>query len=453
MTTFLNDMFQTISERGRALLERRGLQVDRGGADLVKLCESLVSTRGEASGVAIASEVLRRYDALPSDRQVDFLRSLAEQFGADDDRLVRAIHDYMEDPNGRTAGQVHFAAEPRRQELIRRLNLAPAGTASLVSMRVQILDNLREYPELALLDEDFRHLFASWFNRGFLVLRRIDWATPASILAKIIKYEAVHQIADWEDLRRRLEPADRRCFAFFHPALVDDPLIFVEVALTPDIPASIAEVLATERKITDPMAAKTAAFYSISNCQKGLRGISFGNFLIKQVVEDLVREAPQLETFVTLSPAPGFRDWLDRERRAEGPSAATDADRATLAALDADDWHKDAEKVQAIKRVIMPLAAHYFFRAKDDRGRPIDPVARFHLGNGARLERINWLGDVSAKGLTQARGLMVNYRYVLKDVERNHEAFANAGEIAASSHIRRQLRSNAQPQTPTPADE
>ena len=258
------------------------------------------------------------------------------------------------------------------------------------------------------LDSDFEHLFASWFNRGFLVLRPIDWTTPAHILEKIIRYEAVHEIADWDELRRRIEPPDRRCFAFFHPALLDEPLIFVEVALTAGIAAAIQPILADGREPVAARAATTAVFYSISNCQKGLAGVTFGNFLIKQVVEDLAREIPSLKTFVTLSPVPGFRTWLDRERGADAPQGLTREDVEALRLLDSDDWRGDKAKCEAVRRAMIPAAAAYFLRAKNERGRPLDPVARFHLGNGARLERLNFLGDTSKKGLRQSYRLMVN---------------------------------------------
>ena len=262
------------------------------------------------------------------------------------------------------------------------------------------------------------------------MLQRIDWSSPADILEKIIRYEAVHEIQGWDDLRRRLQPADRRCFAFFHPSLADEPLIFVEVALTQDIPSSIQPVLADERKVLPAEEATTAVFYSISNCQPGLRGISFGNFLIKQVVEDLSRELPSLKTFVTLSPAPGFGPWL---KRAAADADGLGGDTTALARLGAPDWHRDPTIAEQLRPLLLGLAAAYYLEAKAKNGQPLDPVARFHLGNGARLERLNWLGDTSSKGLREAAGLMVNYLYDLNTIETNHEAFANQGVVAAST--------------------
>ena len=285
------------------------------------------------------------------------------------------------------------------------------------------------------------HLLASWFNRGFLVLRRIDWHTPAAILEKIIAYEAVHEIQGWDDLRRRLDPADRRCFAFFHPSLIDEPLIFVEVALMSDMPDSIQSLLREAPKNGEPTdKPTTAVFYSISNCQEGLRGISFGNFLIKQVVEDLVKERASLKTFVTLSPVPGFADWLERGAGRRGlPLSSRRPKRERLRMLEDPAWI-DTAAAEPLKPVLLRLAAHYFLHAKTAEGHPVDPVARFHLGNGARLERINWQGDISAKGLREAHGLMCNYRYELKDIEKNHEAYENEGTVAASRHVHALLK-------------
>jgi malonyl-CoA decarboxylase len=280
---------------------------------------------------------------------------------------------------------------------------------------------------------------ASWFNRGFLVLRRIDWQTPAAILEKIIVYEAVHEITGWDDLRRRLDPADRRCFAFFHPSLIDEPLIFVEVALMRHIPANIQELLQEAPKNGDPGEQPTVAvFYSISNCQEGLRGISFGNFLIKQVVEDLMKESPSLKTFVTLSPMPQFADWLADVMDDGDPGLLTPEERTRLDVIEDPNWiHTNV--AEAIKPLLLRLAAHYFLNAKAD-GEPVDPVARFHLGNGARLERINWQGDTSPKGLREAHGLMCNYRYEIRDIEKNHEAYQNEGTIAASRQVHALLK-------------
>jgi malonyl-CoA decarboxylase len=281
-------------------------------------------------------------------------------------------------------------------------------------------------------------------------VRRIDWTTPAHILEKIIRYEAVHEISDWNDLRRRIQPADRRCFAFFHPALGDEPLIFVEVALTKEIPAAIAPLLAPERVPLPAQEATTAVFYSISNCQEGLRGISFGSFLIKQVAEELRRELPELDCFVTLSPAPGFAAWLERALASDAPAGVTKEEREALRAIADAEWHADPTKADAAGRALRAAAAHYYLRAKTKAGRPLDAVARFHLGNGARLERLNPLGDLSPKGLAQSKGLMVNYLYDLEAIEKNHEAYAEKAAVVASSAVTRAQRPEAAGRTLTP---
>ncbi len=289
---------------------------------LIELCDHLLTGRGEASGVALARDILARYNALTTGPRIAFFEALANRFGPDPARMEQAIAAWRAKSCDETAAEVHAASEPRRQELFRRLNLAPGGTVALVRMREQLMDALDHRDDLAAVDEDFVHLFSSWFNRGFLVLRHIDWSTPAIVLEKIIRYEAVHAIRDWEDLRRRIDPPDRRCYAFFHPALVDDPLIFVEVALTRDISSAIAPILATGREIVEADKMRTAVFYSISNCQRGLAGVSFGNFLIKQVVEEINREIPKLVTFVTLSPVVEFRRLARARARKRGLDGA-----------------------------------------------------------------------------------------------------------------------------------
>lgn len=439
----LGDLLDTLTERGRNLLRRRDpADAPVAAPDLATLGDHLLSRRGEASGVALARALVAAFDAASPEARLAFLTLLAERFGPDR-AAVDAALEALRAGEPDAIERLHAASEPRRQELIRRLNLAPGGTAALVRMREELLRHRREHPELARVDADFAHLFASWFNRGFLVLRRIDWTTPAHILEKIIRYEAVHAIRNWDDLRNRLQPPDRRCYGFFHPQLVDEPLIFVEVALTEAIPDRVADLLDLDREPIPAEQATTAVFYSISNTQKGLAGVSFGNFLIKQVVEDLKAELPGVRTFVTLSPVPGFAAWLKRARQ-DAASPLIDADaRVALGLLDTPGWHLDPEKADRVRAVLMPLAAHYFLAATDRAGRPVDPVARFHLGNGARLERLNFLGDVSQNGLRQSHGLMVNYLYDLGEIEKNHEALAERGRIAASADVRRALTAAA----------
>ncbi len=440
--SFLQELLGTIAEQSRSYLPTALGGGRRPAVD--ELARALLSGKGEASGVAIAREIVERYNSLKAEERRAFFRFLLDGIQPDQETVARTATSYLAAPSEETMLALQRAVESPRQEFFRRLNRAPGATQIIVGMREELLRLARDDKRLSIVDADLEHLLASWFNRGFLVLRRIDWQTPAAILDKIIRYEAVHEIQGWDDLKRRLDPADRRCFGFFHPSLVDDPIIFVEVALMSEVPAAIDTVLKEQPKSgqpkTDPT---TAVFYSISNCQPGLRGISFGNFLIKQVAEDLLKEKPRLKTFVTLSPAPGFRRWLDRQLADKTSPVIAPADRAALAALTNDEWHRDSAAAAKVKPALLTCAAHYFLKAKTDDNRPVDAVGRFHLGNGASLDRLNWLGDTSAKGMREAYGLMVNYLYDLDEIEANHEAYANEGVIAASKAVRGHLKSQA----------
>jgi malonyl-CoA decarboxylase len=403
--TLWADLLSTVFERRFRAMSSAEL----GDRPLTELADELIGSDGETTGLTLAREILSRFETLADSDKLAFFRHIASGMDIDAESVRTALDAYERERSKSTYRAFAEAAEPRRQELIRRLNHAQGATEKLVRMRAELLRLGGDEPALAALDLDFRHLFGSWFNRGFLVLRPINWESPAHILEKIIAYEAVHAISSWEELRRRLEPADRRCFAFFHPAMPDEPLIFVEVALAKGVPGSVQTLLAENRKVIAADDADTAVFYSISNCQAGLASISFGNSLIKQVVADLSLELPQLKTFVTLSPIPGFARWLE----AEG--------------IDCDP--SDAE---ALRR----LAAHYLVSAKRPDGTPLDPVARFHLGNGAMVHQLHADADISEKGRRQSAGVMVNYLYDLKKVAHNHDRFASANEIATSPDIR-----------------
>ena len=411
---------------------KTGSKPDRHTRRTVALCHALLSERGEASGAAVAREALAAYRMLSGPALTAFFDILAEEFSPDPEAVGEAADAYRQDASQANLIRLQRVVEPPRQELLRRLNLANGGTAALVEMRRRLLRDLKAQPHWAGIDADMDHLLGSWFNRGFLSLQRIDWRTPALVLEKLMHYEAVHEIQGWRDLRRRLE-SDRRCFAFFHPALPDEPIIFIEVALTKGMSEQVQPLLDPDSPVVDPASADTAIFYSITNCQEGLRGISFGNFLIKQVAEDLGREFPRLKTFATLSPIPGFRKWL-------ADTAATHADPAEFAgALDEADWIQRAGPGTRLRTELTRLCAYYLQQAKHD-GEPADAVARFHLGNGARMERLNWLADSSKAGMARSAGLMVNYVYRLKDVERNHEAYANKHLVVASPGLARLAR-------------
>ncbi|MFZ3322855.1 MAG: malonyl-CoA decarboxylase [Usitatibacter sp.] len=383
---------------------------------LTTLLRTLISERGEATGAVLARRAVALYRGLDAVGRDHFFQKLARDFAPDGNAVLRAAVDYHANPSPAHLAALQRVAEPTRQEIFRRMNMAPGGTEALIEMRRELLAAIKDHPELEAVDHDLTHLLGSWFNRGFLELRRIDWGTPAAILEKLIEYEAVHQIQGFPDLKRRLE-RDRRCFAFFHPALKDEPLIFVEVAFVNDLPAEVAPILAMESAVGDPRRARCAVFYSITSCQPGLRGISFGNFLIKQVAQDLHAELPNLKIFATLSPIPGLRAWVAKKLGAAG---AIEPGR---------------EKLES-------LAAWYLTR-EWNAGHVPDPVARFHLGNGARLERLNWMADASERGKAQSFGLMVNYVYDLGDVERNHEEYVKRHRVVSSGTVQKQAEAAA----------
>ena len=433
----LNQLLNSIADVGRDLWQRRGADDKSSPEALLAMCEDLLSTRGEASGIAVARDVAQIYRNLNADARLALFKVLNEHFGVDAD-LVNAASEQFRDVGDLDALlALSRAVESPRQKFFRRLNMAPGGTQTIVAMRADLLQLLGEHPELKAVDADLRHLLSSWFNRGFLTLERIDWHTPADILERLIEYEAVHQMDGWDDLRRRLA-RDRRCFAFFHPALPGEPLIFVEVALVNGLATSVQPLLDRSGEPSDPSDADTAIFYSISNCQDGLAGISFGNFLIKQVVHELARDLPGLRTFATLSPVPGFRKWLAREVEAEGNSVLSMDEVEVARTITEDGWEKDEVLAQRLRPTVTQLCAHYLVEAKRN-DRPADPVTRFHIGNGARLEQINWMGDTSTNGMAQSAGLLVNYLYDLRSIEQNHEAYANSGSVAVSAQVKRQL--------------
>jgi malonyl-CoA decarboxylase len=434
--TFLSDLMNGLSQRGRLLLMRN--RDSRKGPE--ELCDALMSRKGEVSCFVLSEAIFEHWGSLDAGGQLDFLTMIAQRFGPDTQAILGAVQALGDGEDVDAFYGLHRASEPRAQELIRRLNHASDGTRRLVRMREVLLGATGAQPSLKNLDRDFSHLFASWFNRGFLELRPIDWNTSANILEKIIRYEAVHEIGGWDDLRRRIEPQDRRLFAFFHPQMQDEPLIFVEVALTDRVPDNIGSLLATDRAALSPQAATTAVFYSISNCQKGLRGISFGNFLIKQVVEKLQAELPNLRNFVTLSPVPEFGRWLDGLRASSTQTLLSKQELEQLHSLDGVEWRENAELQRSLGPLLQGLASCFFLEQRDSKNRPLDPVARFHLGNGARLEKIHAFADVSDKGRASAYCLMVNYRYETADIEANHEAYAERGLVAASSSVKSVLK-------------
>ncbi len=449
--SWLDRIWSTVAERGRELIRLPAPNVPPLERSC-RLAEALVSERGEASGAALAHELLMTYSALDAADRKAFHAYVGLHFGPDEGRLIAAAKAYLTEPSAQKAMDLAAAAEPPRQELLRRMNMAPGATAALIGIRKELLSRIATEPELKPFESDLHHVLTAWFNRGFLELRRIDWNTPAVVLEKLIAYEAVHEIDGWDDLRRRLGP-DRRCFGFFHPTLPGEPLIFVEVALVKGMSSAIAPLL--DRNDPKPAAEPdTAIFYSISNCQEGLRGISFGNFLIKQVVEELKTELPSLKRFATLSPIPGFAKWLMKRLSRDGVEANAllrpDEEQALLAAAEMpadgdlgsalraivqkDGWWHEAAHAALLHPMLTRLCALYLTEARDGKG-PSDPVARFHLNNGARLQRINWLGNTAPRGIAESFGMMVNYLYDPDFIEINHESFVHHGAVARSSEV------------------
>ncbi len=429
---------------------------DEDAARLAALMRDCLDGRGgEVSARVRAASLGRAYLSLSHQGRQRFLRILAEGFDIDRDAVDQAIAALAKVPKTDETGRrkaeraLRAAFEPPRIKLLTQFNGLPEGVKFLVDLRAELLGWSARDAALDALESDIKGLLAGWFDVGFLELRRITWDSPAALLEKLIAYEAVHEIHDWTDLKNRLD-SDRRCFAFFHPRMPDEPLIFVEVALVNGLADNIQNLLDPDAPVQDPHKADTAIFYSISNAQRGLVGIQFGGFLIKRVVDLLAAEHRNLKYFATLSPVPGFRAWLTRELKSATGELLLPAERKALAALplgvgndhlleallNLPSWYEDWAIAGSLRAPLMRLCAGYLLQEKREGGAALDPVAHFHLSNGARIERIDWLGDRSEKGLAQSYGLMVNYRYRQSDIETNHEAYTGARRVAASTAVR-----------------
>ncbi len=402
---FLQDLIPGFSDIGWAPSFLKGQRTK----SINELCDLILTSDGEYSSLMLADQVLSRFELMTADEKIEFFNYLNNDLDIDKTMLQEAALNFCKTSSAIDLETLNVAARAPRRLLLQVLNQVPEGTQRLVKMRSEVLSQLKKHPDLLKLSNELLSLFSNWFNRGFLELRQVDWTTSAHILEKIIEYEAVHEIGNWRELRARLEPEDRFCFAFFHPSMSEEPLVFVEVALTSDVPNQLEQLLAEERDELDPNAASCAVFYSISNCHRGLAGVSFGNFLIKQVATALQHDFPALKTFATLSPAPLFSRWLEKETTTETESL-TDKNLETL-------------------------AAQYYLSAKDKEGFPFDPVARFHLRNGANLHRINMGADQSEKGIRNSKGMMVNYVYDLTKVAENHEVYSSQKKVVHHSQI------------------
>lgn len=444
---------------GEVLALAPGLPDEDLGRLRAQMSACLEARGGEVSARARAAALGREYLGLDPVGRRRFLKLIAEEFGPDRakvDAAIAAMRDADGDEAARAAAErrLRTALEPPRARLLTQFNALPEGVKFLVDLRAELMGMVKGDAAMAALDSDLRALLASWFDVGFLELHRITWRSPACVLEKIMEYEAVHAIQGWADLKNRLD-SDRRLYAFFHPRMPEEPLIFVEVALVKGIAGDIHGLLDPAAPVGDPFAADTAIFYSINNAQRGLAGISFGNFLIKRVVEELSREFKRLRTFATLSPIPGFRSWLEERLAAGEPGLLTGTEhraltnisnglgaKGSLKALLAEPaWQADALLAETLKAPLTRLAARYIVQEKRGAdGRAADPVAHFHLSNGARVERLNWLGDRSPKGMAQSAGLMVNYLYKLDEIEANHEAYSASGKVAVSGEVKGLLK-------------
>jgi len=423
----LSGLLSSVISAGRDILARRRQNsLEAPSSDLLAKSKQLIHHRGEASGLALAYEVVADYQALDEANRLLFFEALADDFSADSDAVLAAADGYKRNPTEANLSALSRAAEAPRIKLFRRMNMAPDATPVLVKMRGAMIQALHDLPQLKAVETDLKHQFISWFNRGFLELRVIDWNTPASILERIIQYESVHAIEGWDDLRARLR-GNRMCFAFFHPAMPDDPLVFVEVALTEGVPDAIGPLIDKSKESDVGNTPDTVVFYSISNCHPGLAGVSFGNFLIKQVVEEVGKRYSNMKRYVTLSPIPGFCRWLAAQE------LGIDLDEMrSMARTDT------AKTVDARRNDLLAACAQYLLKERRNN-LALDPVARFHLGNGASLHAIHWAADLSDKGLEQSAGLMVNYLYDLRSIEENHDSYFDQGEIARSRDVARLL--------------
>lgn len=428
---FTRSIVDSIADAGENFLDLSGF---RGSPtqDLLDLSMDLISHKGMASGLALARQVVARYGNLAPRNKLKFLLSLNRLMASDMEDIKEAALQFADSPGEEALLALSKKIDSPRNTLFNRMIMAPDGTQAMISLREDVLKLMPAHPELKTIERELKSLLTSWFNPGLLLLQKIDWDTEASILEKIIQYEAVHDIRNWDDLKQRLSPK-RRCFAFFHPSLADEPLIFVEIALTRGIATSIQAIISEGAKTSS--SPNAAIFYSINNCQPGLRKIPLGNFLIKMVVNKLAAELPGIKTYSTLSPIPGFRIWLD-ERRSQGKlDFLNPSESETLKLLDDEAWPREAKKCKILEKPLTKACAYYLIKEKK-YDRPMNPVARFHFGNGAQLYQINWMGNISEHGMQESYGLMVNYLYDLKQIEPNHEDYAERGILATSKSVR-----------------
>ena len=423
--SFFNNLINSLFDKKNKNKNLRFFFEKKSKKSVSEYIYNVNAAKGEISALIHSEELFNFLEKSDEKVFIDFFVNLEKDYDLEINSLHETLKKYKQNRDFNSYRDIKKISETKRSEIFRRLNSSTKGTIKLVRLREKLLNIINKYPNFKKIDFDLSNLLKDWFNKGFLILKPIDWETPANILEKIIQYEAVHQIKSWDDLRSRLEPDDRKCFAFFHPAMEDEPLIFIEVALTREIPKKIDEIFNRNRVQIKGDESSVAVFYSISNCQKGLQGISFGNFLIKQVARDLEKSFSKLKTFITLSPVPGFMDWLAVK---EPKLYKKYSKKLNIQILEKD------------KKLLMQIIFDYFFVSNRKDSLPNDPVARFHLGNGAILENVNFLGDISEKGFNQSLCFMVNYLYDLNDVEKNHEKYVVDKKINTSKKLLKEFQ-------------
>ena len=431
----LKKIISSIADAGQKLFKKPKIKSDDLDS-IINLCDELLSNKGIVFGITVARDITNLYQELSHENKLIFFKKINEKYKPNYEKVDSAVKLYAQSRDEKSLSKLFIAAEGKRRELFRRMNMAPNGTAIIVALREDLIRILKDNKELSELDNDLRHLFRAWFNPGFLKLAKITWDTKAAVLEKIIKYERVHQIKDMNELKRRLGE-DRRFFSYFHPALEDEPIIFVQVALTKGLGKSIQELMKptdNEEKSYD-----TATFYSISNCQEGLSRVTLGNFLIKRVVYEIQEELPHIKNFGTLSPIPGFADWFTYLEETKIKNILGDLKDQDAIFLKSQDLKLGDSRIVRNKEAITKLVAHYIVNEKNEKGLPVNDVSRFHLGNGAIVDDIVVNANISETGFKRSYGVMVNYLYELKNIEKNHEEYMNNNKVIVSDKIKKYL--------------
>ena len=431
----LRQIISSIADAGKQLFNKKDIKKNDLDS-ILSLCDDLISNKGAAFGITVARDITELYQTLSIENKILFFKSINEKYRPSFTKVNEAIDVYKNSQNEKTLSDLFKVSEGKRRELFMRMNMAPNGTSIIVSLREDLLKILKENRDLVSLDEDLKHLFKSWFNPGFLKLKKITWDTKAAILEKIIKYERVHHMKDMNELKRRLGE-DRRFFSYFHPALDDEPIIFVQVALTNGLGRSIQEI--TKQSSGDEKKYDTATFYSISNCQEGLSRVTLGNFLIKRVVYEIQEELPHIKNFGTLSPIPGFVDWFSYLEESKIKNILGNIKNQDLMFLKSKDLKIGDKRIIDNKEAIIKLVSHYIVNEKNSDGFPVNDVSRFHLGNGAIVEDIIINANISDVGFKRSFGVMVNYLYELKNIEKNHEEYMNKKKVILSDKLKKYL--------------